>query len=181
MLNGVDPIFLFNFYKSIPELEGLVMKIPLVPAIANRYGLPPIPVYLSERVSGVYIDAEAKNIDIETSVETLKDGEDPVVNQKGIQSITTITMEANKGSIGMTLLTALAERVFPKVTSKEYGITYLHGGVIVLNGLLHSFSVSQSANDSRFQIQIQLSNSTGKTKPPLTQPVVAKEVVETLG
>lgn len=168
MLNGLDPIIIFNFKKIPAGVEGNE-KIPLVASIVNAIPLPAIPIYLSERLTGVYIDSEDKNIDIHTETKTLSDGGAPEADQRGISSIVTINMIASKNSLGVALFSALADLVFPKVTSKEYSITYLHGAVTVFGGLLNSFSITQNANDDRFNIVLSL------IKPP---PVATKTIPE---
>lgn len=174
MLNGIDPIIIFNFSKLTPDLQESVANIPVISSIVEKVGLPPIPIYLSERLTGLYIEAEDKNIDIETTTETLSNGEEPQVNQKGINSTIRVNLVASRNSIGMTLLAALADRVFEKVTSKEYSITYLHGAVTVFGGLLKSFSISQNSENDLYNISIELSRSTIKTQEPATIPTVEK-------
>lgn len=174
MLNGIDPIIIFNFSKLEPDLQAAVANIPVVSNIVNKIGLPPIPIYLSERLTGLFIDSEEKSIDIETTTETLTSGSDPVWQQKGINSTVKINMIANKNSLGMTLLGALADLVFEKVTSKEYSITYIHGSTTIFNGLLHSFSISQQADSDLMQISAELTRSTGKPTPKTSVPVVDK-------
>jgi hypothetical protein len=164
MLNGIDPIFIFNFEKLTPDLQAAVADIPIVSKFASKIKLPPIPIYLSETVTGLYIDTEDKNINIETKPETLASGADPIVNQKGINSTVRINMKANKDSIGMTLLSAMADLIFNKVTSKEYSIYYFHGAITVFGGLLESFSISQNADNTLYEITVELSRSTVKTE-----------------
>jgi hypothetical protein len=65
-------------------------------------------------------------------------------------------MVPNADSIGISLFSALADLIFPKVTSKEYSITYLHGAVTVFAGLLHSFSITQKANTTCYNITLEL-------------------------
>ncbi len=173
MLNGIAPIFLFNFYKVntavikadlAAELSKVGIPIPESSTMA-LLPLPPIPLYLDEGLTGIYVESENKNIDIETAPETLVSGKDPIVNQKGINSIVTINLIASNNSIGMTLIAAMADLIFTKVTSREYSITYLHGAVTVFNGLLHSFSINQSADNTLYNVSIQLARSTLKTTP----------------
>ena len=174
MLNGIDPIFLFNFSKLIPGFAETLASIPVVSSIVDTIGLPPIPLYLSEQLTGLYIDAEDKNIDIETSVETLTDGADPVVKQKGINSTVKINMIASRDSIGLTLFTAMADLIFKKVTSKEYSISYLHGTVTVFGGLLHSYSVTQNRDNDLVNVAVELSRTSVATVPKTPIPVVTK-------
>ena len=81
-------------------------------------------------------------------------------------------MVANKDSIGVSLFAAMADLIFPVVTSKEYSITYLHGAVTVFAGLLHSFSISQNANNTLYTISMELIRPSAAFKAPI--PVVAK-------
>lgn len=161
MLNGVDPIILFQFKKLLPEtiaaLPGATAApIPVVAKEPSSFPLPFIPIYLSEKLTGIFIDAESKSIDIDTTVETTTDGSTPVTNQRGIANTVKIEMQASANSIGVSLFAALADLIFPKVTSKEYTITYLHGAITVFDGLLHSFSITQNANDDRYNITLEL-------------------------
>ncbi len=174
MLNGIDPIFIFTFYKLVTLSTEELAAMPLVAQARARLALPPIPVYLSESLTGVYIDSEEKNIDIATSTQTLTDGESPIVDQKGIASVVSINLKASRNSIGMTLLAALSDVIFKKVTSKEYSVTYLHGAVTIFNGLLHSFSISQGSDNNLYDIKIELSQGT-------TQAAAVTEVAATPG
>jgi hypothetical protein len=172
MLNGIDPIIIFNLKKLPPSVASTVSKIPVVSSIVEAIDLPLIPIYLSERLTGIYIDTEDKNVDIETNIETLTDGSAPNVNQRGIGNTVKIKMQANRDSIGVSLFSALSDLVFPKVTSKEYSITYLHGAVTVFGGLLHSFALTQNANNDLYDITLEL------IKPPLGAPKSSVPVVE---
>ncbi len=160
MLNGVDPIILFQFKKLLPAVESLFSsqkdKIPVVAQEPSSFPLPFIPIYLSEKLTGIFIDSESKSMDIDTTTETVSDGTTPQTNQRGIANTVKIEMVANRDSIGISLFAAMADLIFPKVTSKEYTITYLHGAITVFDGLLHSFSITQNANDDRYNITLEL-------------------------
>jgi hypothetical protein len=178
MLNGLDPIIIFEFSKKLSEkqLESL-SKIPIVSSIVKKIGLPPIPIYLSEKITGLYIDSEDRTIDIDTKVEADPDGKTPVVNQTPINSVVKINMIGSRNSIGLTLLNALADLIVPKVSSKEYTITYLHGSITIFRGLLHTFSVNQNADTDLVNIGIELTktNTIIETKPPADTVVVEKD------
>lgn len=175
MLNGVDPIIIFQFSK----LQGTgfadqLAKIPVVSEIPTVIEQPPIPIYLSEELTGLYIETEDKNVDIETTVETLSNGEDPPVSQKGIGSSVTVNLVAKKDSLGLALLSAMIDIVFDKVTSKEYAITYLHGATTVFRGVLQSYQASQSSNNDLLSIQIELSKGEKQPQKPPAVPEVPK-------
>ena len=169
MLNGIDPILIFNFSKLTKQAKAQVAKIPIIADTVSKIDLPHIPIYLSEKLTGVYIDTEDKNIDIDTSIETLTISDDPKLNQRGINNTVKINMLASKDSIGLTLLAAMSDLVFPKVTSKEYSITYLHGAVTVFAGLLHAFSINQDSGTTLYRISLELIRPGIQTKQPVTE------------
>ncbi len=164
MLNGIDPIILVTFSKLLPSELATISKIPLVSTLVDKLDLLPIPIYLSETLTGLYIVQEDKNIDVETSTETLPDGADPVINQKGINSTVKVQLQAHKDSLGLTLLSALMDIAFEKVTSREYSITYLHGPITVFAGLLNSFSIAQNSDDELLSITLELTRTSVSTK-----------------
>lgn len=174
MLNGIDPIIIFQFYKNIPLSSDLVAKIPFVSSDTVSIPFPPIPIYLSESLTGLMIQSEDKNIDVESSTETKTDGSSPDITQKGIGSGVTITMVAKKTSLAISLLSALMDQLYEKVTAQEYAITYLHGGVTVFNGQLHSYSVQQDNDSELLTIKIGLSKGSKQPTAAPALPVVPK-------
>jgi hypothetical protein len=174
MLNGIDPIIIFQFEKLTDSASETLSKIPLFDKLVSKIGLPPIPIYLSETLTGLYIDSEDKSIEIETSTETLHDGEDPIITQKALNSTVKINMKASSDSIGLTLLSAMCDLILPKVTSQEYSITYLHGATTIFGGLLHSFNVQQTEGTDLLMVSLELTKSSTKTQkkpgPPEVTP-----------
>lgn len=172
MLNGIAPIIIFQFKKLTPQATEALSKIPLVSSIVDSIGLPPIPIYLDENLTGIYIDGESKAISIDTEVQTLSDGSTPNVVQKAINSTTTIEMKASQTSLGLTLLSAICDKVVPLVTSQEYSITYLNGAVTIFGGLLHDLKITPEPNTDLLIITLELTNGNGKTKEASTVPKV---------
>lgn len=158
MLNGIDPILIFEFSKLITDESGASnrSKVPVTASILSKLPLPYIPIYLNEKLTGLYIDTEERNIDVDTSTETLTISDDPIHNQRGINNSVKIQMLATRDSIGLTLLSAMADFIFPRVTSREYAITYLHGAITVFHGLLHSFAITQDPNNDLYHITLEL-------------------------
>lgn len=174
MLGGIDPILIFDFSKLSATDEESLSKIPIISSIVSKIGLPPIPIYLSEKLTGLYIDSEDKNIDIETTTETLPDGSTPLINQKAINSTIRINLVAHRDSIGLTLLSAVCDLILPKVTSREYSITYLHGAVTVFAGLLHSFSINQNTQNELMNVTLEIVKTPikpVKKGPPEVKPI----------
>lgn len=177
MLNGLDPVIIFQFFKTVETFENLVAAIPKATGTEEKLILPPIPIYLSEKLTGLYIESEDKSIEIETKTEATADGKDPVTVQKPINSTIKVNMLARRDSIGLTLLSATADLILSKVTSQEYSITYLHGATTIFGGLLHSFNIQQNTDNDLCHITMELTKTTTKTEKPTDGPIV--ERVET--
>lgn len=169
MLGGVSPILIFQFGK-IPFIGDVLSNIPIVSEIPTIIDQPPIPIYLDEGITKLLIVSENKNIDIDTSVETMSDGSTPASTQKGISSNVTINFEANSDSIGVTMLSALMDLVFEKVTSREYSITYMHKATTVFRGMLQSFTIDQISGTNKVAIQLQITK--GEKNPQKPEPTV---------
>lgn len=176
MLNGVDPIILFNFKKIPASLEKVISGIPLVASIVEAIDLPVIPLYLNESLTGIFIDSESKGIEVDTSIDTKSNGDTPEINQRGLTNTIKIEMQARADSIGVSIFSAMSDLIFPKLTSKEYSITYLHGAIVGFACLIHSFNITQNSNDDRYNITLELIKTTGSTaKAASTKgPVVEK-------
>lgn len=164
MLNGIDPIMIFQF-KALADTEygKRLGKIPIIQDVKTFIEEPPIPIYLSEKLTGLFIDTEDKNVDITTDVETLSSG-GAESTQKGVNSSITINLKAKKNSVGFILLSSLIDIVYKKVTSQEYAITYMNGATTIFRGKLQSFAASQEANNSLLRCQIILSRGEQSTK-----------------
>lgn len=156
MLNGLDPIIIFNFKKVLPSFGELIKTIPLATKNPSTIDLPLIPIYLSEALTGVSVDTEEKNMDADTTILATADGTTPIVTQRPITSTLKINLIANQNSIAVALFTALSDLIFPKLTAKEYSITYLHRSVTIFQGLLHTFSIQQDGNATLYRIAFEL-------------------------
>jgi hypothetical protein len=165
MLNGIAPIIIFNFKRNLGLSLGSLSTegIPLLESLGTSIPLPPIPVYLSEKITGVYPESETKSIDIETIANTTPDGGEPETEQNGLNSTVTISLLANSESVGLSILIALSDLIFQRVTSKEYSITYIHGAMTIFNGLLESFNVTQNTDNTLYRINITLSSANTKS------------------
>lgn len=168
MLNGLDPIIIFQLFKNVTTPLPSVTNIPLTATKTEKVTYAIIPIYLSADITGIVIDSESKNIDINTDAQSLTDGGEPLVNQKTIGSITTVNLIAKQGSVGLTILLALSEMILSKVTSQEYQITYMHNAVTVFGGLIHSFSYEQGTDNDLYKIKLEISK--GRPKAGVTVP-----------
>lgn len=163
MLKGIDPIIIFQLYKLLPSSQATIANMPLTSVAPNKVTWAIIPIYLAANITGIYIDSESKNIDIDTDTNGTTNGEPAPIQQKTLGSITTVNLVASQGSIGLTILLALAELILDKTVSQEYEITYCHGGITVFGGLIHSFSYDQPTENDLYKIKLELSR--GRPKP----------------
>lgn len=165
MLGGKTPVIIFQFSKLVGTGFGDAIKnnrlLSKVPTFVEQ---PPIPIYLDERLTGLFVDTEDKNIDINTEVTTLSSGEDPEVDQNAIGSTVSVNLKARKDSIAMVTLSSMIDLAFNKVTSKEYAISYMNGVVTVFRAQLVAFNFSQLADTDLISIRLELTRGTQKTK-----------------
>ena len=168
MINGIAPVLVFTFPLGDPlasskDLSGIPY---LKDAFLKNIGIP-IPIYLDARLTGIYIDSESKNIDIQTTVEATKDGDTPDISQRGLDSTVTINMKASKGSVMLTAILALIDMAFQRVVSQTYSVSYFNGSTTIIGGLLHGFSTSTDSDNDLVIISLQLSKSNMKISNPL--------------
>lgn len=164
MLNGLDPIIIFQLMKLTPAAQETLASIPLLSRLNPKTPLPPIPIYLSEKITGLYIDSESKNIDIDTKNDSSAIGDPALVTQNSIGSVLTVNLIGSSDSLALTILLALMEILLDKVNSQEYQITYMHGAFTVFGGLIHGFSIEQNPNDSRYHIKLEIAKGRAKSK-----------------
>lgn len=175
MLNGLDPILIFQFKQLAgTQFAEILSDVPLISKIPTLVDEPPIPIYLSESLTGLFVDTEDKNIDIVTDIQTQSNGEQPLKKQRGLSSIQTINITGKKDSIGVSILTALCDSAFDKATSAEYTISYLHGAVTIFRATLEGFSVNQNANSELLSISISLSKGEKAPTEKLVSPTIDK-------
>lgn len=157
MLNGIAPILIFQF---LPDVAGPTFNalsgVPVVgDFIADSVGLP-IPLYLDEKLTGLYVENESTAIDIDTQTRPRADGKSPLVRQGLSSNIVTINMLANKDSILLAVLLALNDIAFTKLASQNYRISYFNGPTTLFNGYLNSFDSNVGSNDDLVRMSLQL-------------------------
>lgn len=159
MLNGVAPILIFTFPPNIAALSPLfnaISGIPLIgDTIVNSIGLP-IPLYLDERLTGLYVESETKNLDIETTLEPRYDDKKPYVYQRALNSSVSVNLLASKDSILLPALLTLTDLIVPKLVSQKYSVTYLNGPTLIFGGLLQGLNTSTGADDDLIRITMQI-------------------------
>lgn len=175
MINGTSPVIIFQFGKLIPGLSEALSKVPVISQIPSVVEQPPIPIYLSDSVTGLMIDTQDKNVDIQTDVETKSDGSDPDVKQKGVNSSVRIQIKGKADNVGLILLSALIDMVFDKLSSKEYAISYLNGATTIFRGVLQNYSVNSNADNDMLLVTVELSKGTKTPQKTAEVPTVPSQ------
>jgi hypothetical protein len=160
--------------------------IPLVGDAFSNAGVP-IPIYLDENLTGVYIESESKSIDIDTDI-TPKYEQNPtgaivsttLVNQSGLNNLVTINMIASRDNLILSVLLALNDMVFTRVVSGKYSISYLNKSTLIFGGLLHSFQTSSSADDTLLKITMQIQKNDKTAKGVVGKYMSLKGMTDTL-
>lgn len=155
MLNGIAPIIIFTIPPT-PKLAQTLSGIPVVGDLVAQ-GVP-IPIYLDEKLTGVYVSSEEKSIDIDNDV-IAKNAGGAEVYQNPLDNMVTVNLFAKKDSTALVVLLAMCDLVFAKL-KYGYTITYLNGPVIIFGGLLKTFSTHTSTEDDLIRIVLQLSKAT---------------------
>lgn len=156
-LNGLDPFLVFTFSDWATGANGssFLSGTPILGSLIKNIGVP-IPIYLSEKLTGIYVQKESNAIDVDTQIETRQDDKSPVVWQRGVNSIVTVDLIAKRSSVILAALLALSEVIFQKLTSQNYKLSYFNGPVAIFGGLLHGFQVSPNENTDLLNITIQI-------------------------
>jgi hypothetical protein len=172
MLGGIAPILIFTFPPALGiDLTKLLGGIPLIGDALADIGVP-IPIYLDENLTGVYIESESKALDIDTDIVPVYRTNGSVsnfINQSGINNLVTINMLANKDSLILSVLLALNDMVFSKLVSGKYKLSYINGTTLIFGGLLHSFSVNSNSDDTLLKITMQIQKNNQNKPSIITQ------------
>lgn len=125
----------------------------------------PIPFYLSEKLTGVYVDTERNTLSIATDTIGTKDktkGDasslaDLQVQQKGETQSVDINMVARRDNMGLNILLPLLKSIYDGlIRQKEYKIAYFNQNILIFNAKLANFSTDQHRTDNLMTISITL-------------------------
>jgi cobalamin biosynthesis protein CbiG len=159
MLGGIAPIILFRF-GELPTAT-LVEAKPILEEISfdiTKLGLP-IPIYLDRKLTGILVENETKNIDLETEAFTREVKEGPKIRQKGINSTVTINLVANRSAIISSVLLFLLDMIFPRISTLKYSVSYFNGNTIIIDGLLHGVAIQSGNDDDLIRISLTISKA----------------------
>lgn len=158
MLNGVAPIFIFSIPPG-PKTTQAIAGIPILKDIVGNVGIP-IPIYLDENFTKLYVSSEEKSIDIDNDVIPQYAGGAQTF-QRPLDSIVTINLFGKKDSTALIILLAMCDLVFSKL-KYGYGISYLNGPTTLFGGVLKTFSTHVTNEDDLIRVVVQLSRASQK-------------------
>lgn len=184
MLNGVDPLIIFHFYNK--GAIDFLKDIPFASTITDLVGVP-IPIYLSERLTGIYVDTETRGIDVNTKVDAVTEKDPltlevqaPEVSQTALDTTVSVSMFANRDSIMLTAIITMAEMILSRLVTQEYGISYVNGSTVIFKGLLHRFQTTISRNEDLVRIDFTLSNAKKESPVAKLGPIPITKVTGAL-
>lgn len=128
--------------------------------------MPFIPIYLSEKLTGLYVDTERRRLAISTDniVWVKKDKETQQkqygkleVQQKGETQTVDVSLIGRRDSIGLNLLLPLLQTIYDKVIAvQDYRIAYFHKNVLIFDARLSSLDINQSRENDLVAIDMGL-------------------------
>lgn len=169
---NADPVFLIYFAKGT---KGLSSKLGL-----GDFGTP-IPIYLSEKLTGLYVDTDKYALGISTDwiVKVKKDNKgnilergDLTVQQKGETQTCDITLIGRRDSVGLNLLLPMLQTIYSNVVAvKDYRIAYFHNNILIFDARLASLNTNQTRENDLISIDITLEVSPEQEKDETKEPV----------
>jgi hypothetical protein len=178
MLDGINPLFIFNLKKKINISSNL--KVPAF-----------IPFYL-DPMFGLYVNSQSKQIQIASDVmtnyiqggdglstvaTTAKDVKKTTIKQRSLTNVVNIELVSGNDKILFNLFLSLCDYIFAYMDEMEYGITYFNQNIFALNAKLANFSYSGNNVNDLITIQMGLliaKNSTKETNESTTNTVQEK-------
>lgn len=129
---------------------------------------PPIPIYLSEELTGLYVSDDEDSLTISTDylVKFQKENGvkkqigDLVVQQKGEGQESAINLIGRKDSIGLNIFLPLFKSIYDRVIKEsDYRIAYFNKNVLIFNARLSRFEKKQSRENNLVNITVGLTVS----------------------
>lgn len=171
IISSVAPIIIFNFPFDTDSGNPVFNALSGLPLIGQGGALAsvgvPIPIYLDEQLTGLYVQSENKNIDISTEQNDSANSTKPTITQKSISNTVSVNLVGKKDSIFVTALLALIDIAYPMLFKAKYRVSYLNGQTVVLGGLIQGIT-AQSQNDNELvdiAFTIHKADSLGSSVP----------------
>lgn len=171
MLGGIAPILLFYFPLTKENLDLFPGLISPPTFEEGEFPGVPFPIYLDERLTGLFLQSESRNIVLDTQVQTTsKPTEKTFISQKGVSNTVSINLVGRRDSIALASLLAFCDIIFSKISSQSYRVSYLNGPTVIFWGRLEGLNTSVRENTDLLDISFQISRgekTDTKTDPSL--------------
>lgn len=155
IIDGTAPLLLMRF--AVPPPADNLVGLPTVTDLITSIGVP-VPIYLHEQLTGIYVESETRGVDIDTNAQQLRNGQ-VLYDQRGLNSIVTVNLVGSRDSMVLTALLAMSDMIFQLVVAKSYKVSYFNGPTVIINGLLHGFQTNMNRNDTLIRITLQISKA----------------------
>lgn len=174
IIPGIAPILIFTFPFDSDSVNPVFNALSGLPLIGKDFGSAvgvPIPIYLDEQLTGLYVQSENKNIDISTEQNDAANGVKPFLTQKSISNTVSVNLTGKKTSIFLTALLALIDIAYPMLVKAKYRVSYLNGATVVIGGLIQGISAQSNENNELVDIALVIhkADSLGPQIPAFTQ------------
>ena len=132
----------------------------------------PIPVYLDEQLTGVYVDTEKYGLSVSTDAVVNYDPEkgnkgNLVLQQKGEGQQVVVNLLGRRDSLILNMLLPTLQSIYSKIVAKkDYRLAYFNQNTLIFNGRLASFEINQTRQNNlvSFSIGIEVpAEDTGST------------------
>ncbi len=152
IVSSVAPILIFNFPFDSDSVNPVFNALSGLPILGEGQALSsvgvPIPIYLDEQLTGLYVQSQNKNVDIATEQNDSAQSTKPTLTQKSVSNTVSINLVGKKDSVFLTALLALIDIAYPQLVKAKYRVSYLNGQTVLLGGLIQGItSQEQSDND----------------------------------
>lgn len=174
MLNGLAPLFVYHMHEAPKTAQNLVAGIPEVGDFLLKNIGVPIPLYLDEQLTGIYVTNESTSIEIKTDFEGTKSGKPPTKLERPLGNTVSVEMLGRRDSLVLAVLIALSDVAFQRAVAGKYGLTYLNGPTAVFGGTLASFAANTNRNDTLVRVTLQISKPA--STPQLADIPIAQKV-----
>ena len=173
ILTSVAPILIFTFpfdSDSVNPVFNALSGLPLlgdtVSTAAKNLGIP-IPVYLDEQLTGLYVVSENKNVDIATEQNDAANSTKPFLTQKSISNTVSINLTGKTDSIFLAALLSLVDIAYPLLVKAKYRVSYLNGSTVIIGGLIQGITSQRSGDNNLVDVTLVIhkADSLGPTLP----------------
>lgn len=185
ILSSVAPILIFSIpfdADSLDPVYNALSGLPITQGLASAVGIP-IPIYLDEQLTGIYVNSENKNVDIATEGLDKQNSTKPTMKQTSVSNTVSVNMVGKKDSIFLAALLALVDLAYPALAKAKYRVSYLNGSTVVLGGLIQGISAQSREDNDLVDISLVIhkADSLGQDVPTTPSvPALPGESLSTL-